>query len=96
MESGQDKEAIRTGTTVSLDNSQLLTFLDENDTKVRILLAAARLFANRGYAGTSVREIVAMAGVTKPTLYYYFKNKDDLCIKLFFYSVLPKMAFCGL
>jgi len=82
MESGQDKEAIRTGTTVSLDNSQLLTFLDENDTKVRILLAAARLFANRGYAGTSVREIVAMAGVTKPTLYYYFKNKDDLCIKL--------------
>jgi len=45
-------------------------------------LAAARLFANRGYAGTSVREIVAMAGVTKPTLYYYFKNKDDLCIKL--------------
>jgi len=82
MAAGQNQAPIRSATTFSLDNSHLLTFLDENDTKVRILLAAARLFADRGYAGTSVREIVAMAGVTKPTLYYYFKNKDDLCIKL--------------
>lgn len=82
MESGQDKPATRTATSVSLDGSHLLTIFDENDKKVKIFLAAARLFANQGYAGTSVREIVAMAGVTKPTLYYYFKNKDDLCIKL--------------
>ena len=82
MESGQDKAATRTATTVSLDGSHLLTIFDENDKKVKILLAAARLFANQGYAGTSVREIVALAGVTKPTLYYYFKNKEDLCVKL--------------
>lgn len=82
MESDQEKPATRIATTVSLDGSHLLTIFDENDKKVKIFLAAARLFANQGYAGTSVREIVAMAGVTKPTLYYYFKNKDDLCIKL--------------
>lgn len=48
----------------------------------RILLAAADLFASKGYAGTAVREIVEAAGVTKPTLYYYFRNKEDLYIKL--------------
>jgi AcrR family transcriptional regulator len=45
-------------------------------------MAAAALFANKGYAGTSVREIVEAAWVTKPTLYYYFKNKEDLFVKL--------------
>jgi AcrR family transcriptional regulator len=45
-------------------------------------MAAAALFANKGYAGTSVREIVEAACVTKPTLYYYFKNKEDLFVKL--------------
>lgn len=50
----------------------------EQRTKLGILLAAASLFAQKGYNGTAVREIVEVAGVTKPTLYYYFKNKDDL------------------
>lgn len=39
---------------------------------------AARLFAARGYDATSVREIVAAAGVTKPTLYYHFGSKGGL------------------
>ncbi len=39
---------------------------------------AARLFATRGYDATSVREIVAAAGVTKPTLYYHFGSKEGL------------------
>jgi AcrR family transcriptional regulator len=39
---------------------------------------AARLFAERGYDATSVREIVAAAGVTKPTLYYHFGSKEGL------------------
>lgn len=40
--------------------------------------AALELFARRGYAGTSVQNIVDAARVTKPVLYYYFKNKSDL------------------
>ncbi|ODU00339.1 MAG: hypothetical protein ABS79_03540 [Planctomycetes bacterium SCN 63-9] len=43
-----------------------------------IASTAARLFAERGYDATSVREIVEAAGVTKPTLYYYFRSKEGL------------------
>jgi AcrR family transcriptional regulator len=56
--------------------------IGEQENKERILMVAATLFANNGYAGTSTREIVEAASVTKPTLYYYFKNKEDLYIKL--------------
>jgi AcrR family transcriptional regulator len=43
-----------------------------------LLLAGISLFAEKGYASTSVREIVAAAQVTKPVLYYYFHNKEGL------------------
>src|SRR5258708_6188212 len=43
-----------------------------------IARAAARLFAERGYDATSVREIVEAAGGAKPTLYYYFRSKEGL------------------
>jgi AcrR family transcriptional regulator len=46
--------------------------------KERILASAIRLFAEKGYDKTSVREIVASAGVTKPVLYYHFKSKEGL------------------
>lgn len=50
----------------------------DDGSKERLLRAAVDLFARRGYAATSVREIVAEAGVTKPVLYYYFGNKEGL------------------
>ncbi len=40
--------------------------------------AAAALFAEKGYAAASTREICARAGITKPVLYYYFGNKEQL------------------
>ena len=43
-----------------------------------IARVAARLFATQGFDATSVREIVEGAGVTKPTLYYYFRSKEGL------------------
>ena len=43
-----------------------------------LLLSGISLFAEKGYAGTSVREIVSLAGVTKPVLYYYFQSKEGL------------------
>ncbi|MCE0499657.1 MAG: TolC family protein [Methylacidiphilales bacterium] len=48
------------------------------DPRQRLLEACLKLFANRGYAGTSVQEITGEAKVTKPTLYYYFGNKEGL------------------
>lgn len=44
----------------------------------RLLAAATRLFADRGYDRTSVQEIVEAAGVTKGALYHYFGSKEDL------------------
>jgi outer membrane protein TolC/AcrR family transcriptional regulator len=44
----------------------------------RLLDAGLKLFADRGYAGAPVQEIIDAAGVTKPTLYYYFQNKAGL------------------
>lgn len=56
----------------------------ENDTLVkrRIVECATRLFASKGYAATSVREIVAGAGVTAPVLYYYFKSKEGIFLEI--------------
>jgi AcrR family transcriptional regulator len=39
---------------------------------------AAKLFAERGFESTSVREIVEAAGIAKPTLYYHFQSKEGL------------------
>jgi AcrR family transcriptional regulator len=44
--------------------------------------AAARLFAERGYGATTVADIVAAAGVSKPMLYRHFESKQDLQMKL--------------
>src|SRR5476651_742239 len=48
------------------------------DPRQRLLDAGLKLFANRGYAGASVLDITQEAKVTKPTLYYYFGNKEGL------------------
>jgi len=48
----------------------------------RLLAAALALFNEKGYAATSVRELVAAAGVTKPVLYYYFGNKEGIYLEL--------------
>jgi AcrR family transcriptional regulator len=50
----------------------------DNKTRRRILRAALKQFAHRGYAGAPVQTIVNEAKVTKPTLYYYFKSKAGL------------------
>jgi len=49
-----------------------------SDPRQRLLDAGLKLFANRGYAGTAVQDITEEAKVTKPTLYYYFENKEGL------------------
>ncbi|WP_026239947.1 TetR/AcrR family transcriptional regulator [Parafrankia discariae] len=48
------------------------------DTRARILSAAVELFAERGYAGTSVRDISERLGVTKAALYYHFSSKETI------------------
>ncbi len=50
------------------------------DLKARILTAATRAFAERGYGATSIREVVEAVGCTKPALYYYFPSKAELFV----------------
>jgi AcrR family transcriptional regulator len=47
-------------------------------TRERIISAANALFYNDGIRGVSVDAVAEKAGVTKRTLYYHFKSKDDL------------------
>ncbi len=56
--------------------------LGESSVRQRLMEAAIRLFTNRGYAATSVREIVEMAGVTKPALYYHFESKEGIYLAI--------------
>ena len=50
----------------------------EVPTRERIVSAANALFYADGIRGVSVDAVAAKAGVTKRTLYYHFKSKDDL------------------
>jgi AcrR family transcriptional regulator len=56
--------------------------LGEESVRERLLAEALTLFNSKGYAATSVREIVAAAGVSKPTLYYYFASKEGIYLEL--------------
>jgi AcrR family transcriptional regulator len=47
-------------------------------TRERIMKAAGRLFAERGYDGTSIRAIVAKARVNQAAINYHFNGKDGL------------------
>jgi len=44
----------------------------------RILMTALDLFSQKGYEGTSVRELCEAAGITKPTLYHFYKSKEGV------------------
>lgn len=48
------------------------------DTRARILSVALELFAERGYAGTSVRDIAEELGVTKAAVHYHFSAKEQI------------------
>jgi len=50
--------------------------------EARILEAAEHVFAKHGFRGATTAMIAAKAGVTKPNIYYYFRNKEALYLKL--------------
>lgn len=48
------------------------------DNRENIMQWALNLFSDKGYDAVGVQEIATAAGITKPTLYYYFKSKQGL------------------
>jgi TetR/AcrR family transcriptional regulator, cholesterol catabolism regulator len=46
--------------------------------KARMLKAAAQCFNQKGYSGTSLRDVADLLGLTDAALYYYVRNKEEL------------------
>jgi AcrR family transcriptional regulator len=53
-----------------------------DDQREQILARAARLFAKRGYTATSMNEVAEACGVSKPSLYHYFRDKHQLLAEI--------------
>ena len=53
-----------------------------DDQREAILARAAELFAARGYPGTSMNEVAAACGLTKPALYHYVRDKQALLLQI--------------
>lgn len=59
----------------------------------QVLDAAAALFAEHGYAGTSTRAIAERVGIRQASLYYHFAGKDEILLELLENSVRPSLEF---
>lgn len=65
----------------------------DDDPRHQIMVAAAKLFSERGYDGTQLSQIAAEAGLRTPSLYYYFTGKDEIWRALSAYAVDESAAF---
>ena len=57
------------------------------ETKARIVRQAAELFNQKGYAGSSISDIMQATGLKKGGIYNHFKSKDELALIAFDYAV---------
>src|SRR5918994_4994572 len=48
----------------------------------QIIAEATRLFAERGFSGTNLKDIADATGLTRPALYHYVKSKDEILARL--------------
>lgn len=53
-----------------------------DDQRELILARAAQLFAHRGYSATSMNEVALACGVSKATLYHYYRDKYDMLVSI--------------
>jgi AcrR family transcriptional regulator len=62
---------------------QLVNGMEFNDKQIQIIETAEQLFAERGFDGTSVRDIADEAGINVAMISYYFGSKEKLMEALF-------------
>jgi TetR/AcrR family transcriptional regulator, cholesterol catabolism regulator len=60
----------------------LMRAADSNDARERVLLAAARLFHERGYSSTTVRDIAREVGILSGSLFHHFPSKGDMLLEI--------------
>jgi AcrR family transcriptional regulator len=69
-----------------------VTLANEADSRSRIMGAARRVFAERGFDGATVREITDAAGVNTAAVNYYFRSKEELIRSVFEEGLKPIIA----
>ena len=57
--------------------------MNKEDTRTLILQTAALLFAQKGFAETSMNNIVEITGLSKGGIYWHFKSKDEIIAAIF-------------
>ncbi|HEX6202177.1 MAG TPA: TetR/AcrR family transcriptional regulator [Thermoanaerobaculia bacterium] len=67
---------------------------EAQSTHDRLLAAAATLFAERGFGGTSMADIAERVGVRKASLYNYYPSKDELLMELLGRSLTAANDYC--
>jgi AcrR family transcriptional regulator len=55
--------------------------------RLAILRTAAQLFNQRGFYATSLNDLATRLNVTKPSLYYYVKSKDDILLQILHHAM---------
>ena len=66
-----------------MENELLL----DHENAERILEEGWRLFQQKGYRGVTVDELCACCQLSKPTLYYYFQDKENLFVQVLQYKL---------
>lgn len=82
-----------------MEENEEMKHTEAEHTKERILEAALQLFAERGYGAVSVRDIARAVGIRESSLYYHFKNKQELFDTIVEYCFGKAEAYfkaCGL
>lgn len=54
----------------------------DHQNAIRILEEGWRLFQQKGYRGLTIDELCLRCGITKPTIYYYFQDKENLFVQV--------------
>jgi len=71
------------------------------DVRAQLLEAATKLFAAKGFDGTSLKDIADVVGIRKPSLLYHFPSKNDLRLAVLdgllehWNDVLPKLLMAA-
>jgi len=66
---------------------------EASDRVLQILAEAGRLFATKGFDGTSMRDIAMACGISKSLLYHHFSNKDEIYARVAVGSTLELYLF---
>ena len=53
-----------------------------SEAKEKIIESSKKLFCQRGYASTSIRDILEDSGTGKGQLYHYFLSKKEICLEV--------------